>query len=1133
MTRDSGAIDQGVLRRVIGLASSYLVTDASTNQEGGIASWQTGINRLVDLIVALHHRGELELDTVNEASKACSECWSVAATWRGMEECRQGVKEVAGKLKKLLDEPNRRTYKGHKVYTPNQYLLSLSNSAQNSLISPQTTPLPSPTSVAPLHHPNLTSQTSISPFSKYIFRQYVLSFPFMAAAPDDFYSDKLQPFVDSVLARNLSSSALLDDSDSPDPVPRKLITKVERNLAMFLTSALKLLEPEDILRLSQADLQSLERAVNKRLAKRSTNTGTGHFHVNIVTVRAVTDRGRVRSRVHEEFIIRTTLSPDNHVCVSRRYGDFRTLADELRKAYPDSIVPSPPQKDRTSVGVTIPSSPTPTDVPYSSENPSIDSLVRDSPVPGNFYAAQSNGALPPSRLSREKNRLTLRAYLHTLLTTPPFTSSPVLRSFLFSGPTTLSLQEQEDVRRREEADRVREQGKKKFANEISARVDQLREAVRTVRGEIVGRDGLTRVFSIIKVTPNVRQLPGNYQAVLEWARISLASTIFQTFVASDNSSETFASLKRIHGLMPYFLLKATLKISNPVAMVRSVLDIFLAQPFGGRSLLQRMFTSSLNEEVKSVNTYIEHVSAKIDSPALCEKVRLFVYAPREVQETYTAYARRERTHLLRVVLLARKDPVLSRSLSERVDRAWRKWEAWKAERKREGKGKRDESDSEEGPSDEEAWLFEDLGVLIKLYSRLRDREQLIALIFEGVTAELLKDIITIFYTPLAQVYRAASIAESLGDLQNFINDLIRTVEQTEDLSQSDPSSTVQAFIDLVNRHEQSFYSFVYKVHSKGQGLFDSLMKWIERFLTAIREGIGAANLDGQENKIALETLLPAGGEERVRIMEEVDKVIHWHYLNKISHEEKLRRRFRHAQNGAQADAEAEDEATQVLINDIAREFDFGELARANADELAAEESDEDEHSDEDDEDEDDESDGDSSNDEDSDEHETDSDEVEEPATSMHQTLSETLELTRVEPIQTAALSRSQSVAPSSVTPRQRSFSLRSIKSMKVLRERELSVADAPPVPPLPVHLNKALPPRPPESTSASFSQRRSTGRLNPSPGQDSGDPHPPSRRPRKQRKKAGTATQPPELKHIPTLLPIFVELVRPLLRPQS
>ena len=51
---------------------------------------------------------------------------------------------------------------------------------------------------------------------------------------------------------------------------------------------------------------------------------------------------------------------------------------------------------------------------------------------------------------------------------------------------------------------------------------------------------------------------------------------------------------------------------------------------------------------------------------------------------------------------------------------------------------------------------------------------------QGTTADLLRDIITIFYAPLAQVYRAASIADSLGDLQNFMNDLIKTVEQSEE-----------------------------------------------------------------------------------------------------------------------------------------------------------------------------------------------------------------------------------------------------------------------------------------------------------------------------------------------------------------
>ena len=144
-----------------------------------------------------------------------------------------------------------------------------------------------------------------------------------------------------------------------------------------------------------------------------------------------------------------------------------------------------------------------------------------------------------------------------------------------------------------------------------------------------------------------------------------------------------------------------------------------------------MFTSSLTEEVRTLNTYIEHVSAKIDSPVLCEKVRRFVYAPREIQETYRVDSRLEHAHLLRAILMGDEEPALSGSLAGRVDRAWRKWAAWMAERKREGRDKPDESDSEEGPVDEEAWLFEDLRILLKLYSRLRDREQMIALIFEA------------------------------------------------------------------------------------------------------------------------------------------------------------------------------------------------------------------------------------------------------------------------------------------------------------------------------------------------------------------------------------------------------------------
>ena len=117
MTRGTGRIDQGALRRCIGHASSYLVTDVTMNPEGGARSWRAGFNRLVDVMAALHSRQELEVETVNAASKACSECWGVAGSWREMDECREGVRAIATRLKGMLDT-NGRTYRGEGIYVP-------------------------------------------------------------------------------------------------------------------------------------------------------------------------------------------------------------------------------------------------------------------------------------------------------------------------------------------------------------------------------------------------------------------------------------------------------------------------------------------------------------------------------------------------------------------------------------------------------------------------------------------------------------------------------------------------------------------------------------------------------------------------------------------------------------------------------------------------------------------------------------------------------------------------------------------------------------------------------------------------------------------------------------------------------
>lgn len=149
------------------------------------------------------------------------------------------------------------------------------------------------------------------PFLRFMFRQFVLTFPFLTTAPKDFFPSKLQPFVDSLLARNLSSELTLfpeEDPDAADPEhssTTKALAKVEKHMALLLGSAVKLVdgEKEEVVRLSQKDLDRLEGQERRRARRAARDNDNGKveekFGVNVVSVRTVSEKGRVRRRHHD------------------------------------------------------------------------------------------------------------------------------------------------------------------------------------------------------------------------------------------------------------------------------------------------------------------------------------------------------------------------------------------------------------------------------------------------------------------------------------------------------------------------------------------------------------------------------------------------------------------------------------------------------------------------------------------------------------------------------------------------------------------------------------------------------------------------------------------------------------------
>lgn len=155
----------------------------------------------------------------------------------------------------------------------------------------------------------------------------------------------------------------------------------------------------------------------------------------------------------------------------------------------------------------------------------------------------------------------------------------------------------------------------------------------------------------------------------------VAATIYHLFLAEDNSPDLFAQLKRIHSMVPYTVMKNVIRIANPAAVMSGVLDLFLAQPFGSRSLLQRIFGMAINDGINAVQKSIDTLSTtRIKDPVLCEKIKAFTNTDEEVKAIIRQEAEAEQVDVL--VAILRSDFFEPELSAEQVATVFNAYVAW-------------------------------------------------------------------------------------------------------------------------------------------------------------------------------------------------------------------------------------------------------------------------------------------------------------------------------------------------------------------------------------------------------------------------------------------------------------------------
>ncbi|KAI7902162.1 uncharacterized protein BX663DRAFT_436291 [Cokeromyces recurvatus] len=673
---------------------------------------------------------------------------------------------------------------------------------------------------------SLTQTNDEFPFLQYLTKYFVLEFPLLKNGDQQNFFEKLQTFLDEY--RKLKTNTYAPKV-SRDSQRRVLMYKIEKLLTISLCASIKTVQGNEdsiqiLTQVSEEDDSLASKLDMTRLESEEDYAewiGLNGLKLNVVTVRDFSERRTIREHLHSEFIIETRLLVENNrettpVYVARRHGHFRQLRDDLKAAFPTLELPSVPSKA------------------HDTNNQS-------------------------QHLHREKDRIMLRSFLRNLSAEPDVANSDIFRDFLINNPIQLTLEEQADITKRQKMDEAKMAEEKRFRQQVDKKVAELDGLLNMLKKQIMKPNGLVEIFDIIKNTETIDKLPIELRKAIEWGRINFAFVLHTQFITSDKSVENVANLKRTHSLISYRAIGQILKYSNPFSMVKGILDLFLAQPFGGKSLLQRIMLTNMNEQTKELDKDIEELQTKINDPQLCQKIA------NAVQTELPDGVSMERTTPILETLELLKNPNIAPVLTPQqiIKVAFA--------------NQPDKVESRE--------LVENLYHLWVLYARKQEQELLMSLVFQGITGELIKDLFAIFYEPLAQVYKAANIGETMGHVADFVNDLIEVIDKS---SMEDITNTTQPFIDLVERHENDFYQFVHNVHAQDKSkLFDNLLRYVDSLFAFVAKGLS--------KRIDLEQIVNEAGihedDEYTALKQEIDSLCRYHYKRKQRHLDRKRQKL--------------------------------------------------------------------------------------------------------------------------------------------------------------------------------------------------------------------------------------------------
>jgi len=326
--------------------------------------------------------------------------------------------------------------------------------------------------------------------------------------------------------------------------------------------------------------------------------------------------------------------------------------------------------------------------------------------------------------------------------------------------------------------------------------DDVLESWQDCLQEAVYGDLIDELFAKVAETGDLAKHKTMVQGMHEFIVVNLASIMHYTLVLSPEGPTLLRMVESVHKLIPYMLIRQSLKIGNVATMLSGIMRVILAKASvasvtnwiglssgadEGMNLLQQIISQVLGWDKRELKKRADRIEKDKQAPPkeVREELKKWIQRSRAEHEEARRQSQEQGKSLVAVVLSLSS---LSTELSEEQHKKALEY--------------------------------------LALHLSIRDRTEIVRVLCQRnpdlLTNAIREGVDT--YTPIIRhVHQAVNLSDTLWDFERFVTDMLKIAKPIGPKG-DEKQPTVEVFVDLLHRHQSSCHKFLHQVFKNGKEL---------------------------------------------------------------------------------------------------------------------------------------------------------------------------------------------------------------------------------------------------------------------------------------------------------------------------